>query len=111
ARLVFRWEEQWLRWVRRALGEGTPPILFVDLARLYRQWRGVSQPHAVVLVGGEGRQAWINDPARGRGPVRAGLGTLMDALLPGEPLAAVLKPCGSEFMVAGPEGLSEGSAT
>jgi hypothetical protein len=91
-RLVFQWEERWLRYVTRALEDGLPPILFVDLGRLYPQWRGVRQPHAVVLCGGDGRRAWINDPARSAGPVRVGLATLMDALLPGEPLAAVLSP-------------------
>ena len=88
--LVFQWEERWLRYVTDALREGIPPILFVDLGRLYRGWRGFRQPHAVVLSGGEGRRAWINDPAREEGPVRVGLSTLMDALLPYEPLAALL---------------------
>ena len=92
SRLVFRWEERWLRYLNGALEEGIPPILFVDLGRLYRAWRGFEQPHAVVLTGGEGRQAWINDPGRNWGPVRVGLSTLMDALLPGEPLAALLRP-------------------
>lgn len=91
ARLVFRWEERWLRYVRAALREGIPPILFVDLGRLSPRWRGFRQPHAVVLSGGDGRQAWINDPARADGPIRIGLSTLMDALLPGEPLAALLR--------------------
>ncbi len=89
-RLVFRWEEQWLRYVRAALRSGVPPVLFADLGRLYPQWRGVHQPHAVVLSGGDGRQAWINDPAWQSGPVRIGLNTLMNALLPGQPLAALL---------------------
>lgn len=91
AQLVFRWEERWLRYVRAALREGVPPILFVDLGRLSPRWRGLRQPHAVVLSGGDGRQAWINDPARADGPVRIGLATLMNALLPGEPLAALLR--------------------
>lgn len=90
AHLVYRWEERWLRRMRQALREGTPPILFVDMGRLASGWRGFHQPHAVVLAGGDGRQAWIHDPARVRGPVRVGLTTLMDALLPGEPLAAIL---------------------
>lgn len=90
AQLVFRWEERWLRLMRRALREGTPPILFVDLGRLSTGWRGFRQPHAVVLAGGDGRQAWIHDPARTHGPVRVGLTTLLDSLLPGEPLAAIL---------------------
>jgi hypothetical protein len=94
ARLVFRWEERWLRWISGALDAGLPPILFVDLGRLYRGWRGLGQAHAVVLCGGDGRQAWINDPARAAGRVRVGLASLMDALLPGEPLATVLRPCG-----------------
>ena len=89
-RLVFRWEERWLRYLTAALREELPALLFVDLSRLYPGWRGLRQPHAVVLSGGDGRQAWINDPSRQEGPVRIGLGTLMDALLPGEPLAAVL---------------------
>lgn len=91
-RVVFQWEEAWLRYVKSALLDGRPPILFVDLGRLATAWRGLSQPHAVVLAGGDGRQAWIHDPARSQGPVRVGLGTLMDSLLPGEPLAAVLQP-------------------
>jgi hypothetical protein len=90
--LVYRWEERWLRLLRAALREGVPPILFVDLGRLTTGWRGLRQAHAVVLVGGDGRQAWINDPARAGGPCRVGLTTLMDALLPGEPLAALLRP-------------------
>jgi hypothetical protein len=90
--LVYRWEERWLRYLRAALREGVPPILFVDLGRISPAWRGLRQPQAVVLSGGEGRQAWINDPARTEGPVRVGLSTLMDALLPGEPLAALLRP-------------------
>lgn len=89
--LVYRWEERWLRFIRAALREGIPPILFVDLGRLSPAWRGLRQPHAVVLSGGDGRQAWINDPARTSGPVRVGLSKLMDALLPGEPLAALLR--------------------
>jgi hypothetical protein len=89
-RLVYQWEERWLRSLRIALEEGIPPILFVDLGRLYSLWRGFEQPHAVVLTGGEGRQAWINDPSRMTGPVRVGLSTLMDSLLPGEPLAAFI---------------------
>lgn len=89
-RLVFRWEEQWLRYLRAALRSSVPPVLFVDLGRLYPQWRGIRQPHAVLLCGGDGRQAWVHDPARPAGPVRLGLSTLMDALLPGEPLAALL---------------------
>ncbi len=92
AHLVFRWEEAWLRYVTAALREGLPPVLFVNLGRLYPRWRGLRQPHAVVLAGGDGRSAWVHDPARTDGPVRVGLCTLMDALLPGEPLAAVLKP-------------------
>lgn len=91
-RLVYRWEERWLRYVNAALQADEPPILFVDLGRLGATWRGLSQPHAVVLSGGDGRQAWIYDPARTYGPVRVGLGTLMDALLPGEPLAMLLRP-------------------
>lgn len=91
ARLVFRWEERWLRVLTHALREGVPPILFVDLGRLYPRWRGLRQPHAVVLTGGDGRAAWVNDPSRPEGPVRLGLCTLMDALLPGEPLAALLR--------------------
>lgn len=90
--LVYRWEERWLRYIRAALREGVPPILFVDLGRLSPAWRGLRQPQAIVLSGGDGRQAWINDPARTEGPVRVGLSTLMDALLPGEPLAALLRP-------------------
>ncbi len=89
-RLVFRWEGRWLRYLRAALRAGVPPVLFVDLGRLYPQWRGLRQPHAVLLSGGEGRQAWVHDPARRDGPVRLGLSTLMDALLPGEPLAALV---------------------
>jgi len=89
--LVYRWEERWLRFIRAALREGVPPILFVDLGRLSPAWRGLHQAHAVVLSGGDGRQAWINDPARTGGPVRVGLSKLMDALLPGEPLAALLR--------------------
>jgi hypothetical protein len=92
AQLVFRWEERWLRYVRSALRSGVPPILFVDLGRLSPAWRGLRQRHAVVLSGGDGRQAWINDPARTEGPVRVGISTLMDALLPGSPLAALLRP-------------------
>ena len=99
--LVFRWEERWLRYVRTALRSGVPPILFVDLGRLSPAWRGLHQRHAVVLSGGDGRQAWINDPARTEGPVRIGLSTLMDALLPGEPLAAVLRPDPRLFAAAG----------
>jgi hypothetical protein len=91
-RLLYQWDEPWLRYVGTALSEGVPPILFVDLGRLHRQWRGLSQPHAVVLVGGQGRQAWIHDPAHRVAPLRVGLSTLMDALLPGEPLAALLRP-------------------
>ncbi len=87
-RLVYRWEEQWLRYLTTSLREGVPPVLFVDLGRLSRRWRGLQQRHAVVLSGGDGRQAWINDPACETGPIRIGLSTLMDALLPGEPLAA-----------------------
>ena len=89
-RLVYRWEERWLRYVRAALRKGVPPILFVDLGRVSRQWRGLMHRHAVVLVGGEGRYAWINDPAHETGPTRIGLSTLMDALFPGEPLAALV---------------------
>ena len=89
-RLVYRWEERWLRYLRAALRAGVPPILFVDLGRLYPQWRGIRQPHALVLSGGEGRQVWVQDPARPVGPVRLGLNRIMDALLPGEPLAALL---------------------
>jgi hypothetical protein len=92
ARLVYQWEERWLRYLSAALREGVPPILFVDLGRLYPLWRGFEQPHAVVLAGGDGRHAWINDPSRREGPVRVGLCTLMDAMLPGEPLAALLSP-------------------
>jgi hypothetical protein len=92
SRLVFRWEERWLRFVAAALREGQPVILFVDLGRMQSGWRGLTQPHAVVLSGGDGRRAWIQDPGRQEAPVRVGLGTLMDALLPGEPLAAVLRP-------------------
>ena len=62
----------------------------MDLGRLYPQWRGIRQPHALVLSGGEGRQVWVQDPARPAGPVRLGLNRIMDALLPGEPLAALL---------------------
>jgi len=91
-RLVYRWEEPWLRWVAEALEQGLPPILFVDLGRLCPAWRGLGQAHGVVLAGGDGRQAWIHDPARRDGPVRVGLSTLMDALLPGEPLGAVVSP-------------------
>jgi hypothetical protein len=91
-RLVFRWEERWLRYVAAALLQGIPPILFVDLGRLYSGWLGLRQPHAVVLAGGDGRRAWIHDPSRREGPVRVGLCRLMDALLPGEPLAALLQP-------------------
>jgi hypothetical protein len=87
-RWVYRWEERWLRCVGAALRQDTPAVLFVDLGRLYPHWRGLPQPHAVVLAGGDGRQAWIHDPAREEGPTRVGIGTLMDALLPGEPLAA-----------------------
>jgi len=102
-RLVYRWEERWLRALRESLRAGVPPVLFVDLGRLYPQWRGLPQPHAVVLSGGDGRHAWVHDPARETAPVRIGLSTLMDALLPGEPLAAFLdfkRPApsaGSEF--------------
>lgn len=92
ARLVFRWEERWLRYVAQALRQGIPPILFVDLGRLYPGWRGLPQPHAVVLVGGDGRQAWIQDPSHTWGPCRVGLSALMDSLLPGQPLAALLSP-------------------
>lgn len=92
ARLVFRWEEQWLRYVRTALVQGNPVLLYVDLGRLYTGWRGLVQPHAVVLSGGDGRQAWIQDPSRTLGPTRVGLGTVMDSLLPGEPLAVTLRP-------------------
>ena len=88
ARMVFRWEERWLRYLTVSLRAGIPPILFVDLGRLYPVWRGLGQRHAVVLTGGDGRQAWINDPSRREGPTRVGLNTLMDSLLPGEPLAA-----------------------
>ena len=91
-RLLYRWEGPWLRYIEESLAEGVPPILFVDLGRLYRSWRGLSQPHAVVLAGGQGRQAWIHDPAHPAAPVRIGLSTLMDSLLPGEPLAALLRP-------------------
>jgi hypothetical protein len=90
--LVFRWEQRWLRYVTGALRAGNPPILFVDHGRLYPRWRGLAQPHAVVLAGGDGRQAWVHDPARFDGPTRIGIGTLLDALLPGEPLAAVIRP-------------------
>ena len=48
--------------------------------------------HFLVLEGLNDKKAWINDPARTEGPVRVGLSTLMDALLPGEPLAALLRP-------------------
>lgn len=92
ARLLYRWEEPWLRYLRAALEQGDPVLLLVDLGRLYPGWRGLAQPHAVVLSGGDGRQAWIQDPSRASGPTRVGLGTLMDSLLPGEPLAAVLRP-------------------
>jgi hypothetical protein len=92
ALLVYCWEEMWLRYVTSCLRTGNPPILFVDLGRLNPAWRGLSQPHAIVLTGGDGRQAWLNDPARSFGPVRVGLSSLMDSLLPGEPLAAVLRP-------------------
>jgi hypothetical protein len=95
SRLVFRWEEQWLRLLRQALRAGVPPILFVDLGRLYPRWRDLSQPHAVVLCGGDGRHAWINDPLRESGPTRVGLSALMDSLLPSEPLAALLMPRGA----------------
>lgn len=91
-RLLYRWEDPWLRYIGEALAEGVPPILFVDLGRLHRQWRGLCQPHAVVLVGGHGRQAWIHDPAHSVAPLRVGLSTLLDSLLPGEPLAALLRP-------------------
>lgn len=87
-RLVYRWEERWLRYVADCLRKDLPPILFVDLGRISRRWRGLRERHAVVLAGGDGRQAWIHDPASETGPVRIGLSTLMDALLPGEPLAA-----------------------
>lgn len=90
--LAYRWEERWLRTLGQALRRGVPPILFVELGRLYPSWRGFPQPHAVVLVGGDGRQGWIQDPGRSHGPVRVGLSTLMDALLPGEPLAALVYP-------------------
>lgn len=90
ARLVYRWEERWLRYVSDALRRKVPPILFVDLGRVSRRWRGLVQRHAVVLTGGDGRYAWINDPAHSEGPVRIGLSTLMNALYPGEPLAALL---------------------
>jgi len=90
--LVYRWERPWVRYLTRALEAGVPPILFVDLGRLYPHWEGLRQPHAVVLAGGEGRRAWIQDPARREGPVRVPLAALMDALLPDEPLAAVLRP-------------------
>jgi hypothetical protein len=92
ARLVYRWEEPWLRYLAAALREGIPPVLFVDLGSLYPRWGPLRQPHAVVLTGGDGRAAWINDPSRPDGPVRVGLGRLMDSLLPGEPLAALLRP-------------------
>jgi len=103
-RLVYAWEERWLRYVRAALDDGNPPILFVELGRLYPKWRGLPQPHAVVLIGGDGRRAWIHDPAREQAPIRVGLCTLMDALLPGEPLAAVLTPDapGPDFLVDEP---------
>ncbi|MCC2668721.1 MAG: hypothetical protein K0Q72_1192 [Armatimonadetes bacterium] len=104
ARLVFRWEERWLRFVRKALQEGIPPILFVDLGRLSPAWRGLHQRHAVVLSGGDGRQAWINDPARTEGPVRVGLSKLMDSLLPGEPLAALLRCDPRLFGTPAPDG-------
>jgi hypothetical protein len=91
ARLVYRWEERWLEYITQALREGVPPVLFVNVGRLYPRWRGLGQAHAVVLAGGEGRYAWIHDPARDEGPVRVGLHSVMDALLPGEPLAAVLR--------------------
>jgi len=106
--LVYRWEERWLRFIRAALREGVPPILFVDLGRLSPAWRGLRQPHAVVLSGGDGRQAWINDPARTEGPVRVGLSKLMDALLPGEPLAALLRCDARLFEPRSPERGSEG---
>lgn len=92
ARLVYRWEEPWLRYVGQALRDGIPPILFVDLGQLYPAWRGFHQRHAVVLSGGEGRYAWLQDPARESAPLRVGVSRLMDALLPGEPLAALLTP-------------------
>lgn len=91
-RVVYRWEEQWLRFVSTALRAGDPVLLFVELGRLRSGWRGLTQRHAVVLAGGDGRRAWIHDPAREFGPVRVGLSTLMDSLLPGEPLGVVLKP-------------------
>ncbi|MFN3652843.1 MAG: hypothetical protein ACK47B_24965 [Armatimonadota bacterium] len=91
-RLLYRWEDQWLSYVRTALLRGIPPILFVDLGHLYPAWRGLGQPHAVVLCGGDGRYAWVNDPARAEGPGRIGVNRLLDSLLPGQPLAALLSP-------------------
>ncbi len=95
ARLVFRWEEGWLRWVRRSLGEGLPVLAFTQAQVLYPIWRGLRLPHAVVICGGEGRRAWIQDPARTDGPVRIGLSRLMDSLSPGQPLAAVVQSTAS----------------
>jgi len=91
--LLYRWEEPWLRWVTAALRAGTPPLLFVDLGVLHRSWRGLCQRHAVLLSGGDGRQAWIHDPGCSAGPTRIGISTLLDALLPGAPPAALIRAC------------------
>lgn len=96
ARLLYRWEEPWLRWVSEALQAGMPVLLLVSLGRLHPSWRGLGEPHAVVLGGGCGRQARVYDPAAGPAPVRVGLSRLLNSLLPGEPLATVLVPEGLE---------------
>ncbi len=92
--LVYAWEKEWLRFTRAALQAGLPLILPVALADLQPAWRGLGQSHAVVLCGGDGRQAWIHDPGRPDGPTRVGLCTLLDALLVNEPLAVALHPTG-----------------
>ena len=85
--LNYPWETGWVRYVQGALQRELPVIVPVNLGSLYaRVWGGLWQPHAVVITGGDGRYAWIQDPALPRGPSRVGLVALVDALIPHEPL-------------------------